>query len=456
MEYDNAGIFHKDPKGLPGFLAAVHPNKPEYLEHLLKQVESERAMDIVQKVDRMFAMARLHYVANALVLQHVTACQNKWSDEIAPTIQRAIQAFAALPVVFSQEECYLCRRGKLLLPAPATLYHCVQCGRQIQDTMPASNAGNGEKAWCGLFLGDQHFAIMCYDCSLRKGNKESAENGKVRVLEGVTYYPNQLFRLPIEALYEAKEEDMVQCETCTRWEHVICTGALVPCAMDEERHHLCAACLGNNPLYRQLKDYGPYDDAYHPSNSPGAQTERAVWMTQWLGEHLAKQDVAPDYMVVEASRTIETLQMGTALRGLLERLGAQNSTAGINYRHTFLLLFHTGGGAAECCLVGGLTLHEYLTGLPKKVVYLAYLDSTNHVPPRSRGPAIQGFTAAAVASAALLGGLELRILAVTPADRSYYIMCERPEDMLLEPPAAQQPKLVNWYVYLHVNIYIYI
>lgn len=56
-EYDYRGIFHKDPKGLEGFLATVHPSKPECLEHLLKQVQSERAMNIVQKVENMFAMA---------------------------------------------------------------------------------------------------------------------------------------------------------------------------------------------------------------------------------------------------------------------------------------------------------------------------------------------------------------------------------------------------------------
>jgi hypothetical protein len=437
------GLFHDDPKRIPGYVEAIRPSKPVWLAHLVKAVTAERAIDVNAKVEEMFGIASRYNASHPKVMAHVEDCQKHWREELAPLITQAETTYATLPTAPSGDECQLCKCGDLYLPERGP-YQCAVCHTAI-----VSKASKASKATpcCTLFLSDTHYAVMCSKCPL---GEVKTEGGEWEV-DGVTFQANQVHILPTSELCGATKEEMISCDGCAAWEHVVCTAALGPCLMDPNKHHLCASCLGSKPEYAALRQFTAVDDVYHPSNSPGAKTGRAVWINGRLQAFLVSKQVAADYVVVEASRTDKILDVGAPLRAFLQALGARNTEDTIEYRHTFLLLFHTGGGALDCSLVAGLTLQEYITGPAETVVYLAYLDSLNHVQPQSRAPAIQGFGAATLASAAVLGSTKLKILSVTPGKGRFYLLCERPDDMLLDPPKVQQPKLVSWCVLLHLN-----
>lgn len=428
---DRRQLFLTDPRDYEGYTDAIP--RGMWTQRVRKLIQAERPLlTITSAMAQMFSNARIFNADAATILSYVTQCETIWEAQVTRLHEAVANHSKALQHKPDDKTCALCLLTTI--ESSARPYACAGCDGVI-------NSGTDFT----LLLTADLFVALCPKCKPEAASP-TGQGPAMYTFEGQLFRGNQVFRkMPGSRICKVKLE-WGGCD-CDRWEHASCAGIVVRQLANPDVNHVCNHCVRKNLNYvAALQNVGPDDDPYRARKVPQANTPRAVHVRKTMATSMGKPTLSNAFVVVEASRTMEVLELSAAARCLVKALGGTEWDAAITYRQTFFLLIHQDDNGAGDCLVAVIVLHEYMSGPLAGVAYLAYLDSGNHVDSPLRSPAITGFVLGVLHSAALLGYKRQLIYSLTPQTGSAYILHDRPVDMLMDKPLAQQQRLLTWYV----------
>lgn len=432
LRHNNGYVFASpvDPVALriPDYLTIV--KKPIDLGTIKKRLDTGYYRDINEcagDVKLCFDNAMLYNPRTCEVHQVAKYFKKQFEQQLKVKLDKLDQELRERKL--NPECCSLCGQATLKFEPP--VYYCNgKCGSQrIRRNSIYFHSVNNSYHWCSPCYNELHDTI--------------------KVAEGVIYKKD----LVKKKHADEPEEPWVQCDSCNRWVHQICTLFNGRRNISEEMPFVCPNCIierrkksGNQNIASDKKTQAK--DLPHTIMTEFIEQRvrdrlniAYAEMSEKLGIPLEEMEKCPPICIRQVS-SVDKVQV--TREGMLDRYRHKNFPTEFPYRSKCIILFQSIDG--QDVILFGMYVYEYGHKCPQpnqRRVYISYLDSVHYFRPRQyRTTVYQEIIVAYLEYVKARGFHTAHIWACPPLKGDDYILYCHPQDQ----KTPKDDRLRQWYV----------